>query len=131
MLRLLLQALKVFITLALAVIVIAASARLLRSSIQDERLKLFPVVLRVSRGESLVRIAQDLHTAGLIHFSALFMLEVRLRLIRGKFHAGTFVLHRGMSMNQIIATLTASRPFSPQAAASPAAPPPTPTAQIP
>ncbi|MSW87220.1 MAG: endolytic transglycosylase MltG [Actinobacteria bacterium] len=64
------------------------------------------VTVTVPKGESVSAIGQRLEQAGVVDDGSLFALRVRLAGDAGKIHAGSFVLHLGMSYGDALAVLT-------------------------
>jgi len=64
------------------------------------------VTVTVPKGESVSAIGQRLEQAGVIDQGSIFALRVRLAGDAAKIHAGSFVLHLGMSYAEALAVLT-------------------------
>ncbi|MDW7982612.1 MAG: endolytic transglycosylase MltG [Thermomicrobium sp.] len=109
MLRVMVQALKLAAVLVLALVIVLAAQRALVARLEATGEPVgTPVVFQVEPDESIDAIAQRLHQAGLIRSPAYFTLRVRLSNADTRIRAGRFVLYTGMSVNQIIQTLTSA-----------------------
>ena len=106
MLHLTVQAIKVLVVAALAVVAFGwardALARLTAASAPPDR----TVVVVVAPNESSDQVAQDLQASGLIRSATVFRLDLRLTSPGGGLSAGRHVLHSGMTVAQIITSLT-------------------------
>ncbi len=107
MLRVMVQALKLAAVLVLAAIIVVAAQRALVAQLQATSHSAgTPVIFQIHPDESIDSIAQRLHDAGLIRSPAYFKLRVRLSNADKRIRAGQFTLYTGMSVDQIIRTLT-------------------------
>lgn len=108
MLRLMIQALKVAAILVIALSVVFITERALThyldvsaASVSSE-----PVTFTVKDSESSSSVADRLQQAGLIRSATYFKLKMRLTNSDSKLKAGTYTLHQGMSINEIIDAIT-------------------------
>lgn len=107
MLRVMVQGLKLSVVLVLALVIVVAAQRALTNQLEASQQPVgTPVVFVVEQAESVDSIAERLHEAGLIRSPSYFKLRVRLSNADTRLRAGRFVLYTGMSVNQIIQTLT-------------------------
>lgn len=107
MLRVMVQALKLAAVLVLAVVIVIAAQRALVARLEATSQPAgTPVVFQVQQDESIDSIAERLHEAGLIRSPAYFKLRIRLSNADTRIRAGRFTLYTGMSVDQIISTLT-------------------------
>lgn len=107
MLRVMVQALKLAAVLVLAVVIVIAAQRALVARLEATSQPAgTPVVFQVQQDESIDSIAERLHEAGLIRSPAYFKLRIRLSNADTRIRAGRFTLYTGMSVDQIIRTLT-------------------------
>ncbi len=107
MLRVMVQVLKLAAVLVLAAIIVLTAQRALVSQLEAATGSVGePVVFEVQPDESVDSIAERLEEAGLIRSATYFKLRVRLSNADTRIRAGRFTLYTGMSVNQIIATLT-------------------------
>lgn len=106
------QALKVAAVIVLAVVIVFVAQRALFHYLDNARAgDSGPSVAFVVRtNESSSSVADHLHSAGLIRSTTYFKLKMRLTNADAKLRAGTFTLHQGMSVDQIISTLTTPAP---------------------
>lgn len=106
------QALKVAAIIVLAVVIVFVAQRALfhylDSANADETGP--AVTFVVHSNESSSSVANRLHEAGLIRSATYFKLKMRLTNADAKLRAGDFTLHKGMSIDQIIASLTTAAP---------------------
>lgn len=107
MLRVMVQALKLAFVFALALAVVVVTQRNLTSRLEASQPPPgTPVVFEVTPDESIDNIATRLKEAGLIRSPTYFSLRVRLSNADTRIRAGRFTLYTGMSVNEIIRTLT-------------------------
>ncbi|MCX7623466.1 MAG: endolytic transglycosylase MltG [Thermomicrobium sp.] len=109
MLRVMVQAIKLAVVLVLAAIIVLAAQRTLVARLEASTVPAGqPVPFEVQPEESIDSIAARLHEAGLVRSPTYFKLRVRLSNADTRIRAGRFVLYTGMSVNQIIDTLTSA-----------------------
>lgn len=107
MLRVMIQGLKIAVVLVLAAVIVLAAQRALLTRLEASASPAGqPVIFEVQPEESIDSIAERLHEVGLVRSPTYFKLRVRLSNADTRIRAGRFVLYTGMSVNQIIQTLT-------------------------
>jgi len=106
-LRVMVQALKITVVLVLAAVIVVSAQRALDAQLRGSAAAAGqPVIFDVQPQESIDSIAERLHEVGLIRSPTYFKLRVRLTNADTRIRAGRFTLYTGMSVNQIIQTLT-------------------------
>lgn len=112
LLKLMVQSLKIAAILVLAAVIVVTTQRTLARYLEESNANVGqPVTFVVEPDESVDSIAARLHEEGLIRSPTYFKLRVRLSNADTRIQAGRFVLYTGMSVNQIIQTLTTSEPI--------------------
>ncbi|MDI3340302.1 MAG: endolytic transglycosylase MltG [Sphaerobacter sp.] len=108
MLRLMIQALKVVAVLALAAAIVVTAQRALSHylSVASANASGEPITFVVEESESVDSVAARLHEADLIRSATYFKLRMRLTNRDSQLKAGRFELRKGMTVNEIINTLT-------------------------
>jgi UPF0755 protein len=122
-LRVFTQSLKVVTVAALAVVVVGAGFWAFAYATQVARPSDAgaPVMLSIFDGQGESEIADELQSQGLIRSTLLF--EAQFRLAGGALVPGTYTLHKGMSVPQIVDRITGAAPAeAPQEAAASTAP---------
>lgn len=110
MLRLMIQALKVVAVFVLAAVVLFTAQRALTHylDVASAQVSTQPITFTIAKNESADSVATRLQQDGLIRSSTYFRLMMRLGGTSSQLKAGQFVLHQGMSVSQIITTLTSA-----------------------
>jgi len=112
LLKLMVQSLKIAAILVLAAVIVVTTQRTLARYLEESNANVGqPVTFVVEPDESVDSIAARLQEEGLIRSPTYFKLRMRLSNADTKIQAGRFVLYTGMSVNQIIQTLTTSEPI--------------------
>ncbi len=112
MLKLMVQSLKIGAILVLAAVIVVTTQRTLARYLAAANADVGqPVTFVVEPDESVDSIAARLHEQGLIRSTTYFKLRMRLSNADTRIQTGRFVLYTGMSVNQIIQTLTSSEPI--------------------
>lgn len=108
MLRILIQSLKIIVIAVVALLMVVGGRQAWESIAGTAKPPTTELVtIRIKAGDGPAEIAQALEEAKVIRFGFIFRTLVRVRNLGGKFTAGEHQLVRGMSMNQIVDTLTA------------------------
>ncbi|HUZ00429.1 MAG TPA: endolytic transglycosylase MltG [Thermomicrobiaceae bacterium] len=110
MLRLMIQALKVAAVIVLAVVVLFTAQRSLTHylDVASAQSGDQPITFTVQNNETVDSVSNRLQQDGLIRSATYFKLKMRLGNSSSQLKAGQFILHQGMSVDQIITALTTS-----------------------